>query len=133
MKSLIDILKPIAQKVGLIADYVIETGTDSFWEYEKWASGKVICRGTTSITVTTWTAWGSLYEGTPCLGQTAFPIGLFIEAPHFKVTLTGTVGMFPETYLTLTKDKTPMIYPVRPTSTSSSPVNYHMEAIGRWK
>lgn len=129
-----EILKRILYKFNLIADYVIEYGTDGIWEYEKWASGKAVCRGITSTSVTKWTAWGNLYEGNPYLGQTLFPTGLFIEAPLFKVAVTSNQGLSAmETYLAITKDKTPAIYPLRPAGGQSAPAYYHMEATGKWK
>ena len=52
MKSLIDILKPIAQKVGLIANYVIERGTNGIWHYEKWNNGKYNCECASTLSST---------------------------------------------------------------------------------
>ena len=34
-------IKEIAEKLGLIADYVVEEGTAGIWTYRKWNSGKV--------------------------------------------------------------------------------------------
>lgn len=38
-------IKEIAEKLGLIADYVVETGTSGIWTYRKWNSGVVECWG----------------------------------------------------------------------------------------
>ena len=40
-KSVIQCLKDIAYKLGLIADYVVETGTSGIWVYQKFHSGIV--------------------------------------------------------------------------------------------
>lgn len=36
---LFNILLSLAQKVGAIDDYVVETGTSGVWQYQKWNSG----------------------------------------------------------------------------------------------
>lgn len=38
---LFNILLSLAQKVGAIDDYVVETGTSGVWQYQKWNSGKM--------------------------------------------------------------------------------------------
>lgn len=45
------ILKGMAHKLGLIGDYVVETGKDGIWTYQKWASGIVRLWGTYSGTI----------------------------------------------------------------------------------
>ena len=40
-KSVIQCLKDIAYKLGLIADYVVETKTSGLWDYTRWNSGRV--------------------------------------------------------------------------------------------
>lgn len=46
------LLKQALYKLGLIADYVVDTGESGIWTYEKWASGKAICWGTQSNYIT---------------------------------------------------------------------------------
>lgn len=36
--------KEYVDKTQLPADYIIETGTSGIWSYEKWLSGKYVCR-----------------------------------------------------------------------------------------
>ena len=60
-KSVIQCLKDIAYKLGLIADYVIETGTSGIWTYRKWNSGIAECWGTYTKTGPITSAWGNLY------------------------------------------------------------------------
>lgn len=38
-------IKEIAEKLGLIADYVVEQGTSGIWTYRKWNSGIAECWG----------------------------------------------------------------------------------------
>lgn len=60
-KSVIQCLRDIAYKLGLIADYVVETGTDGIWTYRKWASGIAECWGGGSLTNGTYaTTWNGM-------------------------------------------------------------------------
>lgn len=43
-KSVIQCLKDIAYRLGLIADYVVETKTSGLWSYTRWNSGQVEMR-----------------------------------------------------------------------------------------
>ena len=45
MVDVIQLLKQILYKLGLIADYVVEQGTSGEWTYRKWASGIAECWG----------------------------------------------------------------------------------------
>lgn len=38
-------------KIGLIADYVVERGSDGIWNYEKWESGKAVLLGVTNLSI----------------------------------------------------------------------------------
>ena len=54
---------PVSINNEPIADYVIERGTEDFWTYEKWASGKAVCYGVKNYgTIAATTAWGAFYE-----------------------------------------------------------------------
>ena len=48
--------------VGDVIDWVVAKGTSGIWTYRKWASGRAECWGSTTISITTWSAWGSWYE-----------------------------------------------------------------------
>ena len=45
----------------LPSDYIIETGTAAGWDYEKWLSGKYVCRRVYNETLTHYTVVGALY------------------------------------------------------------------------
>lgn len=45
LKPLITKVKEIAEKLGFIADYVVEQGTSGIWTYRKWNSGIAECWG----------------------------------------------------------------------------------------
>ena len=76
--NLKNMLKNIAYKLGLIADYIVEYGTSGNWKYEKWASGKAEAwyQKTSNINFNLtaafgyYTSWGI-----------NFPSGLFTTAP----------------------------------------------------
>lgn len=52
-----NLMKNILYKLGLIADYVVETGTSGIWTYEKWESGKAVCWGRQQSTITSGQIW----------------------------------------------------------------------------
>lgn len=120
-----------------IADYVVERGTSSIWTWEKWNSGKSVCWGTLDIEVTAWSAWGSLYEGTPTSGPTYFPSNLFIAVPvcHANISIANTSGGVISCEMgRVTNDRVDYIIPIRPTTTGV-PIQYKafILAIGKWK
>lgn len=41
-----------------VADYIVEQGTSGIWTYEKWNSGKAVCRGTIQGATGTFTSHG---------------------------------------------------------------------------
>ena len=56
-------LKEIAEKLGLIADYVVEQGTIDIWKYEKWNSGKCILKAYSTLSgVTATNSYGASYR-----------------------------------------------------------------------
>ena len=56
-------IKDIAYKIGLIADYIIETKTVGNWKYEKWNSGKA-----EAWTIGKQTVSGATSQGTSTIG-----------------------------------------------------------------
>lgn len=79
-KSVIQCLKDIAYKLGLIADYVVETGTSGIWTYRKWNSGIAECWGTYIKTGPITAAWGNLYALQLNTTHINYPF-TFIERP----------------------------------------------------
>ena len=78
------VAEAIAQSEGRIADYVVETGADEIWTWQKWASGKAECWGVSKLSVSAngWNGSGSTYY---INGSEAFPAGLFTDAPELWV------------------------------------------------
>lgn len=74
------------------ADYVVEQGTEGFWTYEKWASGKAVCWGNTwEATYSITEAYGNAYI---CGAYIEFPSGLFANTPAVNVAFTSTQGSY---------------------------------------
>ena len=72
INSLTHLINLIKQKYALIthshtptdlgiSDYIIESGTSGNWTYEKWYSGKYVCRGVFKETLTHYTVVGPFY------------------------------------------------------------------------
>lgn len=72
-----------------IADRIIETGTNTGWYYEKYASGKVEAWGTSNTGTLTMAASGNLYKASSV--SVSIPSGIFTAAPSF-VNVTGHFG-----------------------------------------
>lgn len=131
------ILKKLCTKLGLIADYVMETGTDGIWTYRKWNSGVAECWGSKTVTPTSTYTWGSLYEVRPVV-QENFPSRLFKEIEYFNAAATSANMAFSgvEQYQAVTTTKTPQLVALRPSSitlSSTSRIKYTIYAKGRWK
>ena len=122
----------LGHKLGLIADYTVETGTSGAWTYEKWESGKAICYGRFLKTIAATTQWGGTwYYGS--IASENFPSGLFNSQPFLTTVIEsdGLALMGPQN-ANITKDHTGEAFGVRPNSyTAQYYIMYH--AIGTWK
>lgn len=118
-----------------VADYIIATGTDGIWTWEKWARGKAVCWGKRnygSIAVTT--PWGNIY--TSDIINEDFPNGLFADIPDYMDTrmLSSEGEVFIASGATGTSAaNTGNISLNRPTSKTLSNATIGYYAIGRWK
>lgn len=92
--NIINKIQQIAEKLGLIADYVVEQGTDGIWTYRKWNSGIAELWGTYTGTSVTPTAWGNIYAS-DTIPRIDYPFA-FTSAPQVQVTprYAGTGGGF---------------------------------------
>ena len=118
-------------KLGLIADYVIESGTSGSWTYRKWNSGVSECWGKWSNNVAVNSSWGVLYEG-KFSDPISYPSGLFLQTPALIGSISGTAG-FLEISGAGDATKTGAVYIVRPYSTQSNSYQVNLHAFGRWK
>lgn len=119
------------------ADYVVEWGQTDGWYWEKWASGKAVCRKRIAHKITAWGAWGGIYEGTSIPSQT-YPFE-FAELPAFGVRLANNSGSqwiagFSTDPLTATTTTSPKACPLRGSAGVTGETFYVvLEAEGFWK
>lgn len=117
-----------------LADFVLETGTDGMWYYEKWASGKAVCYGKKNYGSLATKAWGYLYASSEL--SVTFPSGLFIENPQYisiETMYGGGYGGFVEKgYIVPTKDGISGFSIVRSTQATFSNATLGFHIIGRW-
>ena len=105
----------------------IETVTNTNGKAIKFPNGTLICRGTISMSSTTFNTWGQMYAGTFTVNHT-FPVE-FIETPTINLT-PHNLGVVYERIIT-TKQITSVSI-MRPTS-STGAVSIDYIAIGTWK
>lgn len=119
-----------------IIDGIIEEGTSGIWEYKKYANGEAECVGTFTQAVNGWTLWANnIYYATFSSHKTAYPTGLFIEAPRVWPSINSIIECWPHLGGVGTKDETPNIYADRPnryTGTATT-ISIVIQAKGRWK
>lgn len=129
----------LASDIGVVApaDYIVEKGTSSGWQYRKWNSGVAECWRDLSVSGKACsTAVGSWYRTAP-LSVGAYPF-TFTAAPNLQMqfeTFAGTGGLV---WSTGTAGSTPKtrpanIYIIRMASAASITGTVHYYAIGKWK
>ena len=125
------LLKTIAYKVGLIADYTVETGTEGSWLYEKKASGRAVCYAKLQSTVSCTSATGTLYQGQVTV---SLPSGLFTAVDNVQVTAAGSTGsgysFFGRYVLSGTTSFNALFFG---TVSASKSIDYSAYVIGKWK
>ena len=116
---------------GSGVDYIVEEGTEGIWTYRKWNSGVAECWGTMTQNITSWSQWGTLYEGISSSHTATYPNGLFISTPDFWANSKGnSVGAFIETFSVGSATTTPQVYAVRPTTGNLGNFNFSLYAKG---
>lgn len=136
IKDLVLLVKEIAEKLGLIADYVVEQGTSGIWTYEKWNSGKAVCWGTKTGNLSKISTYFNFHLY--AFVDVAFPTGLFIEPPRAFPKMRigtsggGTIDIRYNGDSPITKDKL-NVYGISEFSTANQPCKADIFAIGRWK
>lgn len=116
---------------GFVVSDIKPTGSANAWR--KWADGTAECWLALTQNVTSWGAWGNLYEGKPGVSG-AYPSNLFIEAPRVYALGSGSNGICGiETYLEGTTTTTPNFYVLRPNAGSNSSFKIFVYAVGKWK
>ena len=89
-KNIAQKVKDTEYKLGLIADYVVETGTSGIWTYEKWKSGKAVCWGKQTSTLVNGQIWASpIYSAQPERPNYPFT---FLEPPTETAIVTNSTN-----------------------------------------
>ena len=116
-----------------LKDFVIEQGTSGVWRYRKWYSGIAECWGTLTQNVTSWTAWGSLYEAKPA-AQGTYPSELFNATPTITASPRGSQGLCGLEYYTgASSTTTPYLYCLRPSAGNNGTYYIDVQVKGKWK
>ena len=127
-------LKKVLQRLGIIADFIVETGTSGIWTYEKRNSGIAECWGVIvfgEIALTTNMASGVYSSSTYAARSQTLPSGLFSEVKYVNANVTSNgyhqtqVAAYSETAVTY---RVWSSYPGSPTS-----VEVLLEVKGYWK
>lgn len=134
LTNIIKKIQQIAYKLGLIADYVVETGTDGIWTYRKWNSGIAECWGVTSRATGTFTSHGIgvYYMMNPL--YTSLPSNLFKTVSHAIPTMLIAGGgiLVPRT-TTVTVSSVGVSFVRIYGGDDSLDIEYAIEVKGRWK
>lgn len=113
----------------ILADYIIETGTASGWEYEKWREGKYVCRRVFTETLEHYTTVGNFYGYVSSL--IPYPI-TFIEIPILRYNAkVGNGFAIPAGDVVINKSHC-RCYALS-TAKDSQPCYFEIEVVGRWK
>ena len=131
---------PVYLQEGMLADYVVETGTASMgdngtWYYQKWASGKAECYGCRNYgDLDVSTAWGSLYR-TALMSQ-SLPSGLFTSAPeviHITIGSADNGGWIAFDGKKVSKASVGQFMVLRGVTAVMAQTHLGFHIIGRWK
>lgn len=128
-------IKDIAYKLGLIADYIVETKTSGNWKYEKWNSGKYVAWNT-GWKYATGTSAGSSTLGYDYYIQPSIPSG-FISVEH----VSGSVSVDPDSQPRWGVSAGWKWNPATPTTlvlytsgfTATTKIGYSVKITGTWK
>ena len=118
-----------ATKVSDIADYVIEEGTSSSWQYRKWNNGNYECWTTFTPTQKTGTSYNGMYYATYTVNA-AFPI-TFLDTPEVIASCrSATMGFLGDITVTASQITRYDMYRAGGGNVGSA---LSVFVIGRWK
>ena len=121
---------------ALDMDVVIDSGSNSNGNWEKWSNGKLVQWGVKSFTHSVTAAWGSLFASTDAC-TVNFPIPFiatptFISSPRTTSSNSAFFGNYGTPSINATR-ATNVTALFRPTSNENVPFVVHWTATGRWK
>lgn len=116
-----------------VADYVVESGTEGNWTWEKWNSGKAVCWCTTEYKRIDYnTNWYNIaYYSNASYN---LPSGLFFKTPTFAAVNTlSSVGLLENSITSITTDTIGWFAIDHITEPTSRDVKFLIEVKGAWK
>lgn len=120
--------------MGLVKDYVIETGSNSNGRWEKWHSGKLVQEGIQERPITYGSAFASGTMSYYTIDKVTYPIP-FIEPPNYKKEYIGAGQVYVDAgYQTNgTSSHGPTNRCLGTSNNFIGNVPIYFEAVGRWK
>lgn len=123
------ILKDICLKLGMVSDYVVETGTSGIWNYRKWASGTAECW---CFYASKMTQYCSALSGYGYALKLDFPPGFFIDSPVTDYAVKIGNG-FSTPAGARSYAEYASLLSISNVGTSNVDTGWNVHAIGRWK
>ena len=118
---------------GIVADFIVERGTDGIWSYEKWYSGKARCVGTTaSIDFEFKNDWivDTYFNST----SYNLPEGLFVSTPEYvNIQTISTDGLHSNCLYALTNAKISWYAISHGAQAKTRSLKFLLLAEGKWK
>ena len=130
-------IKSLLYQIGLIADYVVEQGTNDYGSYRKWSSGKAEVWFNTSGTASTAAAWSTpVYYKDYTTWSDCFDLvcsGIFNAAPA-NVTVTSNGSQWFSIYPhSISKSGIPTMRFLTITSKTDIAYKFSLYAVGTWE
>ena len=119
----------------LVSDHVVAEGTNDYWRWRKWSSGKAECWGSSPAFSATVSAWGSLYAADEVVASMPYPVeftSIPVVVPWILKTSTSDFWLFTGTDAYGTAKESPSFGIARATTGTCSGY-IHMYVIGNWK
>ena len=135
---------PVSIEGEPIADWIIETGTETMgsngtWYWEKWNSGKACCYGVRNYgNMAVNVAWNSVYYSADAFNQ-SYPSGLFKQIPESKqiqvhyMSQPGGSWIMDSSAYAPSASSTGGFRIVCPSSVTMQQVRISFDIKGRWK
>ena len=128
LTNIINKIQQIAEKLGLIADYVVEQGTSGIWTYRKWNSGIAECWGVPSKTVSSSGTFIGAYAFSTSF---SLPSGLFKSITECNANPRVGSGYAIPCYINVSN--TSANIDALANNSGSQTFSAHISVKGRWK
>lgn len=130
LTGIINKIQQIAEKLGLIADYIVEQGTSGIWTYRKWNSGVAECWGVHSETLTSYTTVNGFYG---YYVDVTLPSDLFTDIPNIYYSARIGAGFALTGTQTSATTSTKIRVFALSTESGSQSTKWDISCIGTWK